>query len=268
MLANDKEKAKSHGILVDIDCLFDTRLAVLESMDDILTEEILLNGYFTRERDDFDGIDLHEFRKRYKERNLNTLQHSKPTTLLVNLRDTVARYIYNSTREGKINRTELILNIYPYQLNKEEINDFVLCLKYYTDNMVPVRVINSPYTDITPGFLDENVVGFFTYDWYDWLLYHWVPLSKHRLDSVVMMVPKVFPLSRKEAADQIRQIEQESKDLLLPSDGIDELLEEMGSKEVLMEKLFSLLIGFTFVDTREFCIVLPDDFVLPTPENK
>ena len=89
MIANDKEKAKSHGILVDIDCLFDTRLAVLESMDDILTEEILLNGYFTRERDDFDGIDLHEFRKRYKERNLNTLQHSKPTTLLVNLRDTV-----------------------------------------------------------------------------------------------------------------------------------------------------------------------------------
>ena len=83
-----------------------------------------------------------------------------------------------------------------------------------------------------------------------------------------MMVPKVFPLSRKEAADQIRQIEQESKDLLLPSDGIDELLEEMGSKEVLMEKLFSLLIGFTFIDTREFCIVLPDDFVLPTLENK
>ena len=85
----NKEVQKKHGFLVSLDELFDTRLAVLEMMDFEKADELQVTGFFTRERDEFPGIDLYEFRKRYAERNIAVLANSTMTNLMINLRDII-----------------------------------------------------------------------------------------------------------------------------------------------------------------------------------
>ena len=69
-------KPKKHGVLIDLDCLFDTRYAVLNEIDPVVTDNLLLNGYYFRNRDEFPNINLHEFRKKYQQRDVNTLNNS------------------------------------------------------------------------------------------------------------------------------------------------------------------------------------------------
>ena len=117
----NKEVQKKHGFLVSLDELFDTRLAVLEMMDFEKADELQVTGFFTRERDEFPGIDLYEFRKRYAERNIAVLANSTMTNLMINLRDIIGSYIVENTYENKEAEVDLVLNTYPYQINQRRI---------------------------------------------------------------------------------------------------------------------------------------------------
>lgn len=261
----NNEKLKKHGFLVDIDVLFDTRLAVLESIDEKKAHDLLLSGYYVRERDEFPGFDLEEFRKRYKERNIVTLANSKMTTLMMQLREIIGSYCIESTMENIDAKVELILNIYPYKLTEEELNMFVMCLKIRLGNIVPVRVINSTITNIHPQWLDDNVVAYYCYDWSKWFEHHHMEILKKRMDNVQIIAPKILPISRLEAEKQVNQLDTEAKELLLDTSDI----EDVDTEEVFgaIEKMCSMSgIGFSFYEVREFCIMLPDE--APTPPGK
>lgn len=252
------ENKKKHGILIDLDSLFDTRLAILDSMDDTgeKVDYLLNNGYYSRDRDEFEGFDLYEFRERYAKRDLNTLRHSSPTSLLAYLHQIVGKFIISNSNEGKLVEVELILNIYPYKLDDYEIDQAVQCLKYYTGNIVPVRVINTDTLNISPQWLNDNVSVFYNYNWSQWLDKHYLTLLNKRLDSVILLGPAIYPLSKLEAAQQLAKLEKEAQDALIKLDEEDDI--EMTREEILLQ-IVPLLIGFDLVEAREFSIMLPDE---------
>lgn len=258
-------KEKKHGFLVDFDILFDTRLAVLQSIDQEIADDLLMTGYYSRDRDEFPNIDLSEFRDRYQNRDLNTLMHSKMTTLMMTLKDTIGHYMVANIAEGRPVNIEIILNIYPYKLNEYEINQAVQSIKVRTGNIVPIRVINAPLKVITPEWLDNNVVSFYCYNWSEWIQLHQLDLMRKRLDGVNLIAPKIMPLSRQEGANQVSEIEQEMKDVL-NGNSRDLIDDEMDPFKLTENLLCQSSIAFSFYETRDFCIYLPDE--MPTPPGK
>lgn len=263
----NSEVRKTHGFYVDIDCLFDTRFSVLESMDEMKAADLLMSGYYTRKRDDFPGFDINEFRKRYKERNIVTLANSERTSLCIHLKQNIEHYIIETIKENLGATVELVLNVYPYKLNPEELNEFVLCLKYTLGGIVPIRVINSPLSEIYPEWIVNNVVAFYCYDWNQWLEYHIEELVKKRIDSSVLIAPKIMPLSHLEGTRQLNELETASKDILYSkSKEYDDLFKDAEDFALIRSVLSTAAINTDFVETREFCILLPDE--APTPPGE
>lgn len=263
----NKEVQKKHGFLVSLDELFDTRLAVLEMMDFEKADELQVSGYFTRERDEFPGVDLYEFRKRYAQRNIAVLANSTMTNLMINLRDIIGSYIVENTYENKEAEVDLVLNTYPYELTKEELNDMVTCIKLHLGNIVPVRVIHQPLKNISSDWLDDNVISFYCYDWNEWLTHHYLEFIKKRLETVVMLCPRIAPLSNQEGINQVNEINKEIEAVKIIS---EKDLESEDFNEDSFGAIESICkhsgLNLSFVDTRLFCRMLPNE--VPTPTEK
>lgn len=258
---------KKHGFYIGLDEIFDTRLAVLESIDEEQAARLTMGGYFSRERDDFPGIDLYDFRDRYEKRDTGVLRRSTMTSIMYHLYKTMYSYALETLAESKSFELKIVLNLYPYKLTEEEINDMVVCLKIRTKNIAPVEVINRPLKDIHPDWVENNLVCFYCYNWSGWLTHHQHVLLKRRIDSTQLIAPSIVPLSHQEGLNQINQWEKESKDLIGVQNMVDEVFDKDATAFTLMKEMIShAYIGMDFVETREFCTYLPDE--VPTPPGK
>jgi hypothetical protein len=255
-------KPKKHGLLIDLDCLFDTRYTILNEMDPVAADDLLLKGYYLRDRDEFPNMVLPEFREKYQKRDVNTLKNSLPTALLFRLGAIVGDYIVEFGKEGRLLNPELILNIYPYKLTPEEINTMVLCLKIHTNHMLPVRVINNNPLSITPAWLQDNVTFFYLYNWSEWITQHTATLASNRLDDVCLVAPSIMPLSIDEGREQVKELE---KDLRNQFSSYVEVTEELSDMDFFKAtaSLIKFFIGLEFLETRDFCIAIPDEAEVP-----
>lgn len=258
-------KPKKHGVLIDLDCLFDTRYAVLNEIDPVVTDNLLLNGYYFRNRDEFPNINLHEFRKKYQQRDVNTLKNSLPTSLMFRLAEIIGDFIVEFGKEGRLLNPELILNIYPYKLSNEEINEMALCLKIRTNHIIPVRIINTDPLNITPSWLKDNITFFYIYNWSEWLTKYTYTLMSNRLDDVCIVAPSIMPLSQEEGENQVKELE---KDLRSKFSTYTETTEELADMDFFKTtaSLVKFFIGMEFLETRDYCIAIPDEVELPKKE--
>lgn len=256
---------KKHGVLIDLDCLFDTRFATLMEMDAEKADSLLLEGYYFRERDEFPGMNLNEFRERYRKRNVQTLKNSLPTALLFRLGSIVADFIIEFSKDGRLVNPELILNIYPYKLSGEEINTMVLCLKVRTNNIIPVRVISQDPLNISPGWIRDNVTFFYLYNWSEWLTKYTMELASNRLDDVCVVAPSIMPLSIDEGKKQLKELEKDIRTHFSKQAEVTEELSDMDFFKA-TSSLIKFFIGLEFLETRDYCVAIPDEVDLPKKE--
>lgn len=256
---------KKHGVLIDLDCLFDTRFATLMEMDAEKADSLLLEGYYFRERDEFPGMNLNEFRERYSKRDVQTLKNSLPTALLFRLGSIVADFIIEFSKDGRLVNPELILNIFPYKLSGEEINTMVLCLKVRTNNIIPVRVISQDPLNISPGWISDNVTFFYLYNWSDWLTKHAMELANNRLDDVCIVAPSIMPLSIDEGKKQLEELEKDIRSNFSSQAEVTEELSDMDFFKA-TSSLIKFFIGLEFLETRDYCVAIPDEAELPRKE--
>lgn len=253
-----------HGFYVDLDVLFDTRHAVLSAMDEIKADDLFMQGYHRRERDEFPGFDIQEFRKRYKERDKFLLATAKPTGVLMNLSTTINHYASKSLIDGSPGTVTLFVNIYPYVLNDEEINDVVLCIKHLTLNQAGVRVINKNPLEITPAWLKDNVNIFYLYHWNQWLNHQIHNLVKLRLDDTLIVTPRLAELTQEEGRLQVEKIKEEFKD---DTDTSKYLEVEKGRDHYeMISEWTRMFVGIEFHEVRDFSVYLPDE--IEAPEGK
>jgi hypothetical protein len=108
-----KEKSLSNaakpGIFVDIDALFDTRLAVLDDLDPLLAAYVLENGYFNREEDSFKYCDFEMFQKLYKARDNDILAKS----VITNVKNIIVDFVKDCERSLKGKVTPNVCNPKP-----------------------------------------------------------------------------------------------------------------------------------------------------------
>ena len=78
------KKDKVSRILISLDCILDTRLAVIMDINPSLVDKVLVNkdfNYHERLSDEFPDVDKSDFNARYSNRDITILAQSRVTNI-------------------------------------------------------------------------------------------------------------------------------------------------------------------------------------------
>lgn len=199
---------------VDIDCLLDTRLAVLASFGEEPLKAAFEVNYYNRQQDRFVGVDPKEFEERYKLRDKRTLRESLPTPIVqmaIEFAETTGR---NSEKTPFKTEPKIEINIYPYQLSEEEIGVLVDTFAALTNQTAHIEIVRRSYEEITPSFVKKNISVMVMYHYFEWLEFHSANENFRRVTcpNVTLLGPALYFRELPTQADMLRL-----KELKLPS---------------------------------------------------
>ena len=199
--------SKLNRFLIHLDCLLDTRLAVIQKLNAEAIPTIFEDGYHNRDIDVFTDINTVQFREEYAKRDVSILRNATPTHMLIHdLLKYVEDAIMDTLSMPLHTGFEVVINVYPYQLNKKECLDVSMCVKHYIDSLVPVRVISASPKQLTPNYLGEEYGTVFIYDFDEWANENMMALCKRQLREVMFLAPRLKKLTNEEADAQLEYL--------------------------------------------------------------
>ena len=214
----------SKAILVDIDAILDTRLAVIGTLYPELVEDVAKSSKYRLRRSDkmslVDArIDDSAFALAYQRRDKELLKTSKLTMIVSEFKHVAATYLQTAIENNPIMRDcFLVFNIYPYDLNIDEIE--VLAEVFKRQSGIPqidCGFINKSPADLTPSYLKEiDVKAWLLYDYSEWMQNQYGDHILEESGKQVTGVPEIAIYTAKLLGN-----EAEEKQLM------DELLEEV-----------------------------------------
>ena len=185
------DKKEILNIYVDIDSLFDTRLALLYYLDHQVAERLATSGdYYCRIIDSFEYIDSSLFKTLYRDRNKTLLNLAAPTNILTLVKDYYVELSTNASMVGNNEPIKLYLNIHRYDLNISEQTILEDSLCAYIPGL-SVKIIDLPDIDITPTWINANISVMFMYNGMGWLELHTstLELISRPLPDVILLAP-------------------------------------------------------------------------------
>jgi len=158
-------------MLVELDCLLDTRLSLLSELEDDKLRKVL-EMYHKRDIDQFPYYSFNRFKENYDKRNKTILNNALITPVMFLIIEFVKKTLLQIVNSPFHFRPKIIINIHPYDLTEEEINDIIKLIVIKTDKECDVEVINKSIDRITIGYVKENISIMVMYRYYEWLEYH------------------------------------------------------------------------------------------------
>lgn len=191
-MANETNEARPpQGTYIDLDSMFDTRLALLYSMNrDIAQKCFMDKSYFKRKKDNFGPISYDIFMSLYRKRHKGLLQFAVPTNIISMLNEHYCSVYRDVKNYEDTTKPIVYLNTYPYELSITEQSNITLGLSKLIPNihLLPICVSNA---ELTPEWVNENIRTMFKYDGLDWLEYHIATLDaiKKPMIDVLLISP-------------------------------------------------------------------------------
>lgn len=187
-------------VYIDIQSLLELRQSVLVQMMGEKEAIAFINSdaYISRELDVF-PVDMEEYTRLLQDYRV-ALPKSTVTYIEVVLKSKIASMEKLNAFNSESCDTEIVLNIYPYNLPTvvaESIRD-ALFIKLNEPTFI--SVVNEPHTVFTPLHLKQNrYKEFFCYDVTGWMGANLEALSKQRLEDTRLYFPT---LGKKEITDK------------------------------------------------------------------
>ena len=192
------------SIYVDLDSLFDTRLATIHQFGLEKVAEVLSNGYFSRISDEFEGIDTETFQKAYQKRNALTLKNALITPVVELISQFAKQTLVALVSSPFRRQPKVSVNVYPYEIPEEAISSIIAGLRSVTNKLLDIEVISLSPEEVTPAFIKQNFVMVVMYDYVKWLDIH--SENKNLLNTQCPQVMLIAPrlLKSKEVLRQVR----------------------------------------------------------------
>ncbi len=184
-------------IYAELDCLFDTRLSAIASIDATLADKLLSHKdelYFKRLRDDFRDIfpDFPQsaYEKAYSERDVNTLLGSMPTEAMSEFSKFTFEFSQMSFGESSSDPIQLVVNTYPYAIS-EHLKPLL------EENILMATGCDSiTFENLLPEFINPSYLFSFShvliYDLNTWLLRNYEQLEHCPLPAREFISPVLF----------------------------------------------------------------------------
>lgn len=201
-----------HELYVDIDAIFDTRLACLEELDVNLALVNLQNGWDRRIADAPLGITEQEFKDLYAVRDANTLSIAVQTPVIEIMRHWLLDAIKQLGEIPLETSLGLSINFFPYRLSKETALDVAEKIRKALKVNIPIDVLFVDPKTITPQVVRQKYDGMIMYDGFKWIKSQEEAFAAVNCPHTTLYVPRFFP-DHLPTTEEMTNIRQESKDL-------------------------------------------------------
>lgn len=229
------------GIYVDLDSLFDTRLATLEFISQELAIQNAENNWAQRESDLPLHIDKEVYNQAWKLRNKDILRISMQTGCISAIRNWINQAAATAKDSPAPVYLHLYINVWPYSLSQAQARLIGEGISKQIGDMIDVTMVNLSCAALTPRVANTYFSCMFMYDWRTWLdkQAELKNFDKTKIPSVTLYAPRIF-LDR------------------LPNEEDEERMKEtrMGFFEE-TEFLASRLIGLEFIESLFFNALIP-----------
>ena len=188
------ENSINTNLMVDLDCILDTRHPVLYALDETTAMSMLDDdSYRKRVADQFGNISSDIFRVYYDNRSKSILKLATPTPMLEMIKEYADAAVTNVLNAKDNIIPTIYLNVYPYELNGDEMLALGTMLHKVIDNVVNIEVVDMDYDKLSPSFVYNNLSNLIKYDIVQWLEYHTAVgnLSKQLLLEVACTGPLI-----------------------------------------------------------------------------
>lgn len=242
----------SKGFYIDLDSLYDTRLATLELIDPELAFYVLENGYHKREDNNFPLVDKKLFDELYAGRDLEVLDKALPTKALEIIQSFIRAAERENMESPRVGPIEIYINVYPYKVAKSVAQEMTKTLFETMARTADIHLINMSPEKVTPAFFSQNISAALMYDYGPWLDVHAKNdnFRRNQIPDVCLFVPSLYFVGKPSDA-QLREFERNGP-------GVFKLI-EIGASQ---------LVGLEFVDNEYFNAVIPADFIEQRKKTK
>lgn len=240
------ENAAKAGLLVDLDALFDTRLATLDMLDPLLAAHALKNNYLEREDDNFEYCPLELFKKVYACRDTDVLGRS----LMTHVKGIVLDFMKDGINRLKSDKTHhhvnVYINVWPYKIAKDAAGELLLPFYKAVGGKANIHLVNIKPEELTPETCKKHFSYIIKYDYIDWLLYLGEKnlLQKTPMQEVTIIAPRLY-LSGKPKEDELDAI---SRNKMQPHQCAEFFFAPYVNIEFYLGHLFSAAIDNAFIE--------------------
>ncbi len=244
---NPWENATRPGLLVDLDALFDTRLATLDSLDPLLAAFALKNGYLEREDDNFKYCPLELFQQVYRVRDNETLGRSymtKVKTIVLDfMKDAVAQLKSDTTR----NYVNIYINVHPYKIAQDAAGELLKPFHEAVNGRANVHLVNVAPDELTPEICKKHFSYIIKYDFMEWILLLGKSgaIQKNPMPEVTLIAPRLYQSGKPEDVD----MEGEIRGKLEPHQCAEFFFAQFIKVEFYIPQLFSASLDKGFIDS-------------------
>lgn len=194
-------------ILVDIDCLLDTRLGLVRTRYPEKMQHIDGELYHKRMSEIWaKAVGISDWDAEYAKRDVTVLANSRPTIFVDVLNEIIEQELI-AIKLGQPTETPMLsINYAPYDLSPDERKEFG---RAFSDifPVIAVEVVNRPIKTLDPLTLARNWDCWFMYDWYEWIRINMAKLQ-NRIPKFVINRPALFTSEMTpEVAEALKELE-------------------------------------------------------------
>lgn len=187
-------ETKTSTLMVELDCLLDTRLGTLFSFGPEIMDTVLTEAYYQREEDKFPNVDDATFKSRYSQRDISVLKNACPTKIISLIQEFVVKTLNQSLVSPHHYLPKVVLNTYPYDLSDAECESMIKILMYFTKEKCQIEHVCLPYEALTPSYVKHAYSVMIMYDYRTWLECHakTEAFKTSSCPEVTLMAPAIF----------------------------------------------------------------------------
>lgn len=191
-------------ILIPLDTLLDTRLAVIRNLNPEAAERLVATkDYWYREIDDWTTltgglVTTEQVKEAYAKRGGENTADTLNAAIMTGISPLVLKIL----AEDNVNRIDnmgdptdyiaLAINIHPYNLDWDYKHELEMIVKEMYGDSVEVEINNYSLEELNPERLDSLYSAFITYDFHEWMQMHYMALSKVRMPCFNFIGPRLF----------------------------------------------------------------------------
>ena len=188
-----KEELETSGVLVELDCILDTRLATLKLMGDDVVENALPT-YFKRPIDVYPGVPLDRFLDAYHARDTKTLQYALGTKILKLVEEFCVETRHTAITTPFKKKPKIYINTYPYTLTDSEVDVILKGVVRSTRGAADVEMVHMTLDDLHPRWMKSHLSLIILYEYDLWFEHHAAlgTFKKATCPEVAMVGPMLF----------------------------------------------------------------------------
>lgn len=185
-------------LLTDLDTLTDTRLGTLEALNpEAASRAVKTEAYWLREYDDWTAltgglVDNATFVERYKHRDMDVLMRSVMTGVSAIILQLLAMADANALHGMGDSLVGLEVNIAPYTLTTEELDELRVILQSIYSKETPISFCHVPLSELTATYLRQHYAMAVMYGFHEWIVQHDRDLMSARTPCFNFIGPKLF----------------------------------------------------------------------------